>query len=370
MGVGQDTFSQTNIEEVSASSKKEYSSQASNAGAGTAILNQKTKYGRYAFHAAALIVIIGVATAGRINSSLAISTKGIGSSKNQTSMIATGAVLASGTQSLIAQDIAQQARELTNISSLATSGDDFLSNKSSVIASGAVSRDVITYKVKPGDNLDTLASKFNITSDTIKWANDIQDGDNIKQDSELTILPVNGIMYTAQEGDDISLLATKYQSSASLIDSFNALEGKAIGAGAKLIIPDGIKPAVVAPTVRVGSVSTGVKSGAASAYSMTASAGNNYSYGYCTWYVANRRYVASSLGNANQWPYNAPRAGMTVGNSPVAGSAGVAKYLANHVVYIERVEGGTVYYTEMNGPAGWGRVNSGSAPASNFIYIY
>ena len=125
MGVGQDTFSQTNIEEVSASSKKEYSSQASNAGAGTAILNQKTKYGRYAFHAAALIVIIGVATAGRINSSLAISTKGIGSSKNQTSMIATGAVLASGTQSLIAQDIAQQARELTNISSLATSGDDF-----------------------------------------------------------------------------------------------------------------------------------------------------------------------------------------------------------------------------------------------------
>jgi hypothetical protein len=60
---------------------------------------------------------------------------------------------------------------------------------------------------------------------------------------------------------------------------------------------------------------------------------------------------------------------MTVGNNPVAGSAGVAKS-GNHVVYIERVEGGTVYYTEMNGPAGWGRVNSGSAPASNFRYVY
>jgi hypothetical protein len=58
-----------------------------------------------------------------------------------------------------------------------------------------------------------------------------------------------------------------------------------------------------------------------------------------------------------------------VGNNPVAGSAGVAKS-GNHVVYIERVDGGTVYYTEMNGPAGWGRVNSGSAPASNFRYVY
>ncbi|MCZ2444352.1 MAG: LysM peptidoglycan-binding domain-containing protein [Flavobacteriales bacterium] len=101
----------------------------------------------------------------------------------------------------------------------------------------------MTHKVKQGETLAMLSSKYNITTDTIKWANDITDENSLQPNSELTILPINGILYVAKENEDIAALAQKYQSNASLIESFNGLEGKAPEVGTKLIIPDGIKPA-------------------------------------------------------------------------------------------------------------------------------
>ena len=102
-------------------------------------------------------------------------------------------------------------------------------------------------------------------------------------------------------------------------------------------------------------------------------AGNTYDYGYCTWYVKNRRgaSIPNSLGNANTWYYRASAAGMAVGSTPRPGAVGTTTRGAlGHVVYVESVNGdGTINISEMNAPI-WGKVTYRTASASEFLYIY
>ena len=372
--MGQQNFSQTNSDEAKASPKTENPKLAEVKNSGKAFVKSNKQLGRYAFHAAALLAVITVAVAGRIGNSQAISTKGVGSTKDQTSMITTGAILASSTKSVIAEDVAQKAQDLTNMSALATSGEDFLSNRSSVLAAGAPSREILTYKVKEGDNLSTISAKFNITSDTIKWANNIDDENSIKPGVDLTILPVNGILHTAQEGEDVLALANKYQSSATLIENFNSLEGKAPSAGMKLIIPDGVKPAPaiparVASTTTSSNIAAGASNSGSSFGSFKGGLANTYTRGQCTWYVASRRPVPSNWGNAISWYYNAQRAGYGTGSAPRVGAIGWER--SNHVVYVDSVNSnGTVTISEMNWGGRPGVLHTRTEPASRFLYIY
>jgi surface antigen len=373
VGVGQQNFSQTNSDEAKASPKTEELKSAKTESQGNNFVKRNNKLGRYSFHAAAILAVIAVAVAGRIGSSQAISTKGAGSTKDQTSMITTGAILASSTKSVIAEDVAQKAQDLTNMSSLATSGEDFLSNRSAVLAAGAPSREIISYKVKEGDTLSTISAKFNITTDTIKWANDISNEDSIKPGNDLVILPVNGILHTSQDGDDVLALANKYQSNAALIENFNGLEGKAPTAGTKLIIPDGVKPAPVIPAAVAATSNRNIAAGASNAGSsfgtFKGGLANTYTRGQCTWYVASRRPVPSNWGNAISWYYNAQRAGFATGSAPRAGAIGWER--SNHVVYVESVNSnGTVNISEMNWGGRPGVLHTRTEPASRFLYIY
>jgi surface antigen len=99
------------------------------------------------------------------------------------------------------------------------------------------------------------------------------------------------------------------------------------------------------------------------------SAGNTYYYGYCTWYVKNRRPdLPNMLGNGGQWVANAAARGYATGTTPQAGA--VAE-IPGHVAYVESVNGdGTIVISEMNGPAGWGVVDTRTVPASQYRYIY
>lgn len=100
---------------------------------------------------------------------------------------------------------------------------------------------------------------------------------------------------------------------------------------------------------------------------------NTYSYGYCTWYVKNRRGASlpNGLGNANTWYSRAAGMGMAVGSTPRAGAVGTTTRGAlGHVVYVESVNGdGTINIWEMNAPT-WGKATYRTASASEFVYIY
>ena len=105
---------------------------------------------------------------------------------------------------------------------------------------------VIQYTVERGDTLSTIAEKFGVSTDTIKWANDLS-GDSLSVGDSLDILPVTGIAYKVQSGDTIYSVAKKFSVDAQKIVNFPFNdyanpETFSLVAGQMLIVPDGIKP--------------------------------------------------------------------------------------------------------------------------------
>lgn len=81
------------------------------------------------------------------------------------------------------------------------------------------------------------------------------------------------------------------------------------------------------------------------------SRGNDYVWGNCTWYVANRRAVPPTLGNARDWYYNAQQHGMLVGDTPKIGAVAwkIPGYTLGHVAVVESINpDGSFTISEMN----------------------
>ncbi len=106
---------------------------------------------------------------------------------------------------------------------------------------------VITYSVEKGDTISTVARKFGISEDTVRWANNLSD-DSLSIGDELKILPVTGIAHKVESGETIYSIAKKYDTDPQkIVDfTFNEFAGNgesfALVTGQMLIVPDGIKP--------------------------------------------------------------------------------------------------------------------------------
>ncbi len=114
------------------------------------------------------------------------------------------------------------------------------------------------YIVNSGDTLSGIATKFGVTTNSIKWSNSrIKDIDSIKPGMTLYIPAATGIIYKVQKGDTIDLIAAKYKSKASLIVSYNDLYGEDLNVGQSILIPNGQKEEPKpTPTTRVASTSS------------------------------------------------------------------------------------------------------------------
>ncbi len=96
------------------------------------------------------------------------------------------------------------------------------------------------YKVKKGDTLSEIAEKFDISVNTIRWANNIS-GQKIKIGQKLDILPVTGIRHTVRRGDNLIKIARRYDAKLKDILVFNGISEKDIlKQGEILYIPNGI----------------------------------------------------------------------------------------------------------------------------------
>ncbi len=104
----------------------------------------------------------------------------------------------------------------------------------------------ITYTVQQGDTVSTIAQKFGISADTVRWANDLSN-DTINVGDSLQILPVTGISYKVQSGDTVYSIAKKFASDPQKIvdfpfNDFANPETFSLVTGQMLLVPDGIKP--------------------------------------------------------------------------------------------------------------------------------
>lgn len=98
---------------------------------------------------------------------------------------------------------------------------------------------VSRYVVRSGDTLSSIAKMFDVTPNTILWANDLRSASQLKVGQELVILPVPGIKYTVKKGDTLASIARATHSDATEISNFNGLDGVALTSGMQIIVPDG-----------------------------------------------------------------------------------------------------------------------------------
>ncbi len=104
---------------------------------------------------------------------------------------------------------------------------------------GDTERLIVEYIVESGDSLWSVAAKFNISLNTILWANDLN-RTLIRPGQKLVIPPVTGVIHHAKSGDTVGGIAEKYKAKTSDIISFNGLSGEAdIFIGDILMVPGG-----------------------------------------------------------------------------------------------------------------------------------
>jgi len=105
------------------------------------------------------------------------------------------------------------------------------------------SKDIIEYSVEPGDTLETIVNDFNISLNTLLWANDLSKNSKIKVGQKLIILPVSGVIYVVKSGDTLGEISKTYKSKVSDIVSFNDLSNESdVFIGDILVVPNGVMP--------------------------------------------------------------------------------------------------------------------------------
>lgn len=241
------------------------------------------------------------------------------------------------------------------------------------------------YTVAQGDTVSGIAQRFDITVNTILWANELDNVDAIRPGDQIFIMPVVGFNYVVQSGDTIDSLSSKYKADKERIIAFNGLPANGeLTVGEKIVLPDGQKeiPAprpsgdALAPR-QYASSSGGAATDITPSFSRPKEGkigqGHRFPYGYCTWYVAQKRYVPWG-GNAGTWLFNARAYGYKTGKTPTVGSIVVTtedRYYG-HVAFVEKVNKDTITVSEMN-YTGWGKKSVRQLARSSRVikgYVY
>lgn len=251
----------------------------------------------------------------------------------------------------------------------------------------AVSRGVIEYQVAEGEDVNSVAAKYGLTADQVRWSNNLKNT-SVDAGTILKIPSTSGIVYTVKSGDTIESITEKYGSTVDEIVALNDLEVSGLTEGMQIVIKNGSlpekeRPEYVAPVVRPVYTNTYTYTYLGSTserqnievvgwfYNL----GGPYGGGQCTqWAWYKRQDLPSTLGNANAWARNAAAAGYLVNNVPAAGAViQTSSGWYGHVGYVEAVNGdGSIVVSEMNYGIPW-RVIRSTIPASavgNFNYIH
>lgn len=108
------------------------------------------------------------------------------------------------------------------------------------IVEGNKSGKISTYVVQKGDTIGEIADQFNVSVNTIKWANELKSG-KLKVGQELVILPFTGIRYTVKNGGTIADIVKKYGGDAEQAARYNGVdEDEELKPGTVVLIPDAI----------------------------------------------------------------------------------------------------------------------------------
>jgi len=103
------------------------------------------------------------------------------------------------------------------------------------------------YKVREGDTLTGIASRFGVSMMTVWWANHLRAKDDLHVGQFLTIPPVSGVVVTVTANDTLETLAAKYGVEPSEIVETNELDDPHLVIGQTLTVPGALGKGIVAP---------------------------------------------------------------------------------------------------------------------------
>jgi len=93
------------------------------------------------------------------------------------------------------------------------------------------------YEVRVGDTLSQIAEMFDVTVNTIRWANELDGG--ITPGQTLVILPISGITHTVKSGGTIADIAKIYDADTREIALFNGISvDSPLNKGDKIMVPN------------------------------------------------------------------------------------------------------------------------------------
>lgn len=105
---------------------------------------------------------------------------------------------------------------------------------------------IINYTIEKGDTLGTIADKFGVSTDTIRWQNNLT-SDRLTVGDIIEIPPVTGMVHKVERGDTVYTIAKKYDTDAQKMvnfpfNDFANPETFSLVEGQILVVPDGVKP--------------------------------------------------------------------------------------------------------------------------------
>lgn len=109
-------------------------------------------------------------------------------------------------------------------------------------------KDIVTYTVQTGDSIASIAAVFGLQRETLIWSNEGLEADPgmLYIGQVLTILPVDGVYYTVQEGETLDEIAAKLEVEVKAITGceYNELseDGQNVRPGQNIVVPGGVKP--------------------------------------------------------------------------------------------------------------------------------
>lgn len=347
------------------------------------------------------IVIIAIVFVGSMDKKSHSTTLNLGSPTSDNYAVSTDQIselyiiadLSNALNLASSEDLAYNYVAATSIYSSGQSTTDKLEKPVDVDVS-SLSRRVISYTVSDGESMASIADKFKLSTDQIRWSNGLKNT-NLSAGTTLYLTQnVSGIVYTVKSGDTLESIASKYGSTVANIIALNNLEVSGISEGMKIAIEGGTLPTTERP--EYVAPSTYITYGGSAQRINTRVISNRFydsSYPYpsvdpgqpgqCTWYAWWWRATDSKslgalphagLGHAYSWANTLRKNGYTVNHTPEVGAVfqtTSGKY--GHVGVVIAVNpDGTITVREMNYGKTY-RVTESEIPAryvSNLNYIH
>jgi len=99
---------------------------------------------------------------------------------------------------------------------------------------------VRTYKVKNGDNINKIASRFKVSTMSVVWANNLKSKTDLHTGEILRIPPVTGLIVQVSTTDTLDSLAAQYNVNKTDILATNGIDDPNLIVGQVLVIPGAI----------------------------------------------------------------------------------------------------------------------------------